>query len=156
MNKNYLSLLTVCAVLISCRSITHQDFMMNRTTQHKLPTLEAVLDTSNLSNIFSLGGFTGAGTNAGTTVNNNSWLQTSVYNASEYNDLRIQDTLTIFDNFVKNDLTNPYGEKKGYIVLNLGYRNNIARYSNIITIPLTIISLGTLSLLGFPAGSQQE
>lgn len=143
-------------LLSSCKSISHRDFMMKPTNSHKLPALEAVLDTGNLGNVFSQGGFSGTGTNLGTTMNHSSWIQTSMYNGSGFNDLRVQDTITLFDNFVKDDITNPYGEKKGYAVLKLGYRNNIFDYSNIATVIVSAGSLFTLNILGFPMGSKQE
>ena len=148
-------LLSTLFLLTNCKNITHQDYILDVNNQTKLPALEAVIDTTNLENVFSLGGFVANANNMGAT-NRNGWVQASAIAGTSFRDPRMQDTMTLFDDFVKNKVTNPYGEKKGYMVLNIGYRNTIDHYENIATAWLSIISLGTLNLLGFPFGVDED
>ncbi|MBO7244808.1 MAG: hypothetical protein J6V53_05970 [Alphaproteobacteria bacterium] len=148
-------LLSTLFLLTNCKNITHQDYILDVNNQTKLPALEAVIDTTNLENVFSLGGFVANANNMGA-AGRNGWVQASAMAGTSFRDPRMQDTMTLFDDFVKNKVTNPYGEKKGYMVLNIGYRNAIDHYENIATAWLSIISLGTLNLLGFPFGVDED
>lgn len=148
-------LLSTLFLLTNCKNITHQDYILDVNNQTKLPALEAVIDTTNLENVFSLGGFVANANNMGA-ASRNGWVQASAMAGTSFRDPRMQDTMTLFDDFVKNKVTNPYGEKKGYIVLNIGYRNRIVHYENIPMMLLGIFSLGTLNILGFPGGVHEE
>lgn len=148
-------LLSTLLFLANCKNITHQDYILDVNNQTKLPALEAVIDATNLENVFSLGGFAANSNNIGT-ANRSGWVQTSAISGTSFRDPRMQDTMTLFDDFVKNKVTNPYGEKKGYIVLNIGYRNDIVHYKSIPMIFLSVLSLGTLNLLGFPVAAKED
>ncbi len=148
-------LLSTLFFLTNCKNITHQDYILDVNNQTKLPALEAVIDTTNLENVFSLGGFVANANNMGA-AGRNGWVQASAMAGTSFRDPRMQDTMTLFNDFVKNKVTNPYGEKKGYVVLNIGYRNRIVRYESIPTLWLSIVSLGTLNLLGFPLSAEEE
>ena len=149
-------LLSTFLFLTNCKNITHQDYILDVNNQTKLPALEAVINTTNLENVFSLGGFVANANNMGTGVGNRGWVQASAMTGTSFRDPRMQDTMTLFDDFVKNKVTNPYGEKKGYIVLNIGYRNRIVHYESIATVSATVLSLGILNLLGFPFAVEEE
>ncbi len=59
-----------------------------------------------------------SGTSAGygTALSNGSAIGVAISNSTMSKDPRVQDAITIFDRDVKNNITNPYGEKKGYIL----------------------------------------
>ena len=58
-------LLSTLFFLTNCKNITHQDYILDVNNQTKLPALEAVIDTTNLENVFSLGGFVANANNMG-------------------------------------------------------------------------------------------
>ncbi len=148
---------------ISCKSITYYDLNPQPIQNEKLlPAMEPVVDLYNLESVYSLGVSSGYSVNYGHSWNNQSgtfngtsfngsgqsnWLQTGSYQSSSYRDARINDTINIFTKEVKDNITNPYGAKKGYIVLKLGYRGydncQSCRFGHAIT-------FGLLCFIGVP------
>ena len=93
-------LLSTLLFLANCKNITHQDYILDVNNQTKLPALEAVIDATNLENVFSLGGFAANSNNIGT-ANRSGWVQTSAISGTSFRDPRMQDTMTLFDDFAK-------------------------------------------------------
>lgn len=146
------TILTLFFLICSCKSITYQD--VNPTKQpnsNLLPALESVVDINNLESVYTSGSYQGSIDNFGSaygTGNWGGWLQTSSINGTHYKDSRVNDVINVFNKEVKENISSPYGTKKGYIVLKLGYRGNDHGYQYMIP---SLLSLGTLNILGFPA-----
>ena len=62
-------------------------------------------------------------------------------------DVTPNDFITLFNREVKNNITNPYGEKRGKIVCRIAGKDENPTY---ILRLLSILSLGTLNILGMP------
>ena len=153
--KKYLLLLLLLA---SCKSITYQD--VNPTinpNSNLLPALDSLVDVSNLEATYSSGSYTGQANSFGTGyVNNNGWggnFQTTAISGSYYKDARVNDIINMFDKEIKENISTPYGEKKGYITLKLGYRGSERSF----ILPfVSLLSLWTLNFIGFPYDELSE
>ncbi len=144
-------------LLAACQNISQKDFQLADFQSEKLPPLEAVVDVNNLESVFSAGGYYGTSYNNGTLYNyNSSWVQTTSISGAYVKDSRIQNTVTLFNDFVKDKVTSPYGAKKGSMRLTIDYRNNQKNYTNILTGLATVFSVYTLSLVGFPVKSYED
>lgn len=153
--KKYLFLLLF---LTSCKSISYQDVNPSINPNHNLlPALETMVDIYNLEATYSSGSYHGQANTWGTGYNgNNNWgnmFQTTSLSGTQYKDSRVNDIINIFDKEVKENISTPYGNKKGYISLKLGYRGS----DKSIIYPLTsIVSMFTLNVVGFPANELTE
>lgn len=144
-------------LLAACQNISQKDFQLADFQSEKLPPLEAVVDVNNLESVFSAGGYYSTSYNNGTLYNDNSsWVQTTSISGAYVKDSRIQNTVTLFNDFVKDKVTSPYGAKKGSMRLTIDYRNNQKNYTNILTGLATVFSVYTLSLVGFPVKSYED
>lgn len=146
-------LLIVCGLLCSCKSITYQDVNPQiAPNKELLPAMEALVDVYNLENIYSKGYSmtnsysygSGYAHNSGTVdtthhaahgnmnysnshYRGNSYMTTSSITSSKssyYGDVRVSDAIRFFEKEVEENMTNPYGEKKGFILLKLSYREH--------------------------------
>ena len=153
--KKYLLLILF---LTSCKSITYQDVNPSiNPNNNLLPALETLVDINNLESTYSSGSYVGQANNFGTGYSGNngwgSWLQTTSLSGTQYKDSRVNDIINMFDKEVKENITTPYGEKKGYSSLKLGYRGSEDSF----IYPLTsTLSLFTLNLVGFPWTELEE
>lgn len=152
--KKYILLVLL---LSACQSINYQD--VNPTinpNQNKLPAMESMIDMYNLEAVYTGGGYAGTANNLGVGYANRgwgNWVQTTAISGTQYKDARVNDVINIFNKEVKENITNPYGEKKGYISLKLGYRGEDRQP---LLAFISIISLGTINLLGFPADIKEQ
>ena len=143
----------LCTVaLCACKSIEYQDVNPPiKPNDNLLPALESVVDVSNIESVYTSGSYAGMANNFGTAYapSNNwgNWMQTTTLNATMYKDVRVNDVINVFNKEVKENITSPYGAKKGYITLKLGYRG--VDRSWWYTLP-SLLTLGTINLLGFP------
>ncbi len=150
-------ILIILVLTCSCKSITYQD--VNPTIQpnnNRLPALESVVDINNLESTYSVGSYYGIANNFGTGYGNNNWtgwVQTTTINGTQYKDTRVNDVINIFNKEVKENISNPYGEKKGYITLKLGYRDN---ESSILYLLPSMLTFCTINILGFPADKRSQ
>ena len=87
---------------------------------------------------------------------NSSWVQTTTISGAYFKDSRIQNTVTLFNDFVKDKVTTPYGTKKGSMRLTVDYRNHQKNYTNILTVLATFFTIYTLPLVGFPVKSYED
>ncbi len=134
----------------ACKSITYQDVNPEISpNKNLLPALESIVDMNNLEATYTVGSYNATANNIGTGFGGNSWAQTTYMNGTAYKDIRIKDVINVFDKEIKENITTPYGSKKGYIVLKLGYRG----VDGSIIYPLvSLATLMTINCLGFPAG----
>lgn len=141
-------LFVLLVVLCSCKSITYKDVTPDIAPNDKLlPALEPVVDVYNLEAVYSAGG---AESSADTYYNmpaNANWSSSSSANITYYKDSRVRNAINIFNKEVKENITNPFGKKKGYIVLRLGYRG--VNDNSWLFIP-SMVTVFTANLVGFP------
>ena len=145
-------------LLTSCKSITYQDVNpVINPNPNLLPALETIVDVYNLESTYSSGSYYGQADTFGTgySGNNNwsNWFQTTSLSGTQYKDPRVGDVINIFDKEVKENISSPYGSKKGYISLKLGYRGSDMSLIYPIT---TIVNLGLLNIFGFPGNKINE
>lgn len=149
MKKLFLVVLFLC----SCKSIVYED--VNPVIQpntNLLPAMDSIVDINNLESTYSSGSYSAFANNVGAGYGANNfagWLQTTAINGTNHKDARVNDVINIFNKEVKENITNPYGKKKGYIVLRLGYRAN--EYAGEYLLP-SLLTLGIINFTGFPAG----
>ena len=152
--KKYLLLILL---LSACQSINYQDVNPSiNPNPNKLPAMEPMIDMYNLEAVYTGGGYAGTANNFGVGYANRgwgNWVQTTAVSGTQYKDARVNDVINIFNKEVKENITDPYGEKKGYISLKLGYRGEDKQP---ILALLSIFSLGTINLLGFPADIRKQ
>ena len=139
-------------MLTACKSISYNDVNPEiKPNSNLLPALITVVDMNNLESVYSSGGYQGIANNYGTGYGANpwaGWAQTTVVNGTSYKDARVNDVINIFEKEVKENISSPYGEKKGYVALKLGYRG---KDTSIFYILPSMLSLFTINILGFPA-----
>lgn len=176
-------LLIVCGLLCSCKSITYQDVNPQiAPNKELLPAMEALVDVYNLENTYERGAIVtktqGYGSGSITTsghmnasINHSPYsnytsvsgfyrergdisLSSSSEARTTYeDDIRVHDVIRIFEKEVEENMTNPYGEKKGFIMLRLGYRETKYSYLHPIA---SILTLFTINFFGFPSDKVTE
>lgn len=138
--------------ICSCKSINYQD--VNPTilpNKNLLPAMNTSIDTYNLEASYSEGYFTAKASTYGSSYTNKKGFGTSFHKThmkgKNYKDKRVNDVINIFEKTVKENISTPYGTKKGTIALTIRYRenNNNKKYRAI-----SLLSFGTATLLGFP------
>ena len=145
-------ILTLFAILCSCKSITYQDVTpIISPNTHLLPALDTSVDIYNLESNYSEGFFTAKADSIGTNYTNPQGFGTSYHStrmkSKTYKDVRINDIINIFEKEVKENISTPYGAKRGTISLRIRYResDNNKKYRIV-----SLLSFGTAILLGFP------
>ena len=110
--------LTVLATIFlsSCVSMKMTDLKPDSKNIKLLPTLEPRIDLSSFESAYSLG--TSISSSVGTVIGQSqiSAIGTSITEATMSKDVRIQDAITIFDREVKDNITDPFGDSKGFIL----------------------------------------
>ncbi len=134
--------LLLLMVLYGCKSVTYQDLNpVIQPNENRLPAMHIEFDENSLNAAYPV-------------------RTVSEYNDEGYKidsrrvvDDRVGDVRNIFEEEVKENITNPYGAKKGYLKLKLGYYNN--DYSQWYIVP-SIFTVFTVNLAGFPVASSQQ
>lgn len=121
MKKTYLFLLITVAVFSSCKVIApdYSSLRQQKKLQTMLPPLKPIIDMQSLENAYS----SGMVVTSGNAYSRNSvfggvatsGLSTSTYQA----DPRVQDVAQLFENEVKNNISNFIGEQKGSVRLKI-------------------------------------
>jgi hypothetical protein len=122
-----------------------------------LPTLQTRIDLNSFESAYSLGTATSSsmGTLSGQTKIGNNKTQTtgigtSVTSTTMSKDPRIQDAITIFDRDVKDNITDPFGNSKGYILCKINASNQKV---NLGWALLSGVTLMIPNILGMPMSS---
>lgn len=104
-----LNFLVVTVVLFSsCLTIKTSDLRPLNKNSSLLPALDPKPDIGSFESVFSIGKSVGF---------SSSLSRTTALNVSTLKrDARVQDVITIFDREVKDNITQQFGDKKGYIV----------------------------------------
>ncbi len=113
--KKLTLLLSLALVLGSCASMKLSELRPSNRNEALLPTLEPIVDMYTLESIYSME-YISDRSMTYTTDTYPVGLGISFNNQVYSRDRRVQDILTLFDREVKDNITNPFGEKRGYIV----------------------------------------
>ena len=109
-----------CATVgIDIRQLTPQNKNSNL-----LPALEPRIDMHSLESAFSMGQSIGVSTGYAPALTKKSAIGSSITSTTMSKDPRVQDVVTLFDRDVKNNITNPYGDKKGYKLCKIAAAGN--------------------------------
>lgn len=145
-------LMTLFIFICSCKSITYQDVNpIISPNAHLLPALNTSVDIYNLEASYSSGSFTAKASTIGSSYTNNKGFGSSYHSTrlkgKNYKDARVNDVINIFEKEVKENISTPYGAKKGTISLKIRYResDNNKQYRIV-----SLLSFGSATLLGFP------
>lgn len=103
-------------LISSCASLKTSDLRHSNLGCVQLPTLEPRVDLNSLESVYTMGTATSSSAGYGTAVGKSSVIGSSISVSQMTKDPRVQDAITIFDREVKDCITNPYGERKGYIL----------------------------------------
>lgn len=114
--RNLFYLFVVLVLFSSCATLNMTDLKPYPKNSSLLPALEPRIDMNSFESAYSMGYSTGTSTGYGTAITKNSAIGIAVNRSSMSKDPRVQDAITIFDRDVKDNITNPYGDKKGYIL----------------------------------------
>lgn len=144
MKRTLLLILASILILASCRTIDLGLLKPSGQISPLLPALEAEFDMYSLEKLFPNHQFTDASFTS-TNVDINS--QTVNITRMNQVDATPNDLITLFDRDVKNNITNPYGEKQGRIICRIAASDH---QSNYFLRFFSVFSGGTLNLLGMP------
>jgi hypothetical protein len=141
-----LSLYTFAVIFLfaSCRTVNLSELNPQGRINPLLPALEVEFDMYSLEKNFP-DRFNSQATYSSTSmeVTSQSFNITNVKSV----DITSNDFITLFNREVKNNITNPYGEKKGKIVCRIAGKDEKATYMLRL---LSLFSFGTLNVLGMP------
>lgn len=137
-------MLASIVILASCRTIDLGLLKPSGQISPLLPALEAEFDMYSLEKLFPNHNYPDA---SYTSTNIDVNTQTiSVLKVNQV-DATPNDLITLFDRDVKNNITNPYGEKQGRIICRIAASDH---QSNYFLRFFSVFSGGTLNLLGMP------
>lgn len=147
--KAFRIVLTIGAAvfLTSCVSMKTSDLKHSNRGCVQLPTLEPRVDLSSIESVYSMGTATSSSVGYGTAIGKSSAIGSSVSVSQMTKDPRVQDVITIFDREVKDCITNPYGEKKGYIVCKFASGESKLNWGIVV---LSSFTLFVPNMLGMP------
>ncbi len=149
-NKMNLLILALTVVLLSCQTISLQDYKIGRPNEQRLPRLEPELDRESFSKPFTNQMFRIYKDESGTSQNSQDYTVNNEINLNMVgmNGIYFRESKMLFRNYVTENITRPFGEKRGYIVCRL----EIYECNN--DSPLLYVlhgaSMFTLTLLGLP------
>lgn len=115
--RNYLCLIGVIFLFSSCASLKKSDLKQSDIGCVKLPALEPRVDMNSIQSVYSVGTTTGSNVD-------NGFIGSNITVSEISKDRRVQDVITIFDREVKDCITNPFGERKGYILCKFASGNS--------------------------------
>jgi hypothetical protein len=151
-------LLTLVAHLVSsCASMKMTDLKPEPKNSKLLPTLQTRIDINSFESAYTLGTTTSTSTGTvygqsktGQNKSQVSGIGVSVSSSTMSKDPRIQDAITIFDRDVKDNITDPFGESKGYILCKI---NASKSKLNLGWALLSGVTLMIPNILGMPMGA---
>ncbi|MDI9312889.1 MAG: hypothetical protein QM535_21950 [Limnohabitans sp.] len=151
--------ISICASIFmtSCASMKMTDLKPTPKNSKLLPTLQTRIDISSFESAYTLGTSTSISTGTvygrsrtGTNSTSVSGIGVSVSSTTMSKDPRIQDAITIFDRDVKDNITDPFGESKGYILCKINASN---QKTNLGWAFLSGLTLMIPNIFGMPMGS---
>ena len=151
MNLKYIiTLVAISFILFSCKTPHITDLIPENRIDNLLPALEPHIDITSLESAYTSGTTktSGIGSSLG---HNLGIIPISLFSIESTSraDRRIHETITLFDREVKDKITNPIGENKGFVVLRIAGSNTRAS-KKVLIIP-SLLSSYTLNIIGMPA-----
>jgi hypothetical protein len=157
LSKLFYLVITGLFFMTSCASFKMSDLKPTPKNSRILPTLQTRIDLNSFESAYSLGTSSSisVGTFQGSSSNNSnsskiSGLGTAVSSSTMSKDVRIQDAITIFDRDVKDNITDPFGDFKGYILCKI---NASSEKQNLGWAFLSGLTLMVPNILGMPIGA---
>jgi hypothetical protein len=133
----HLTFLGILLFLASCASIKPTDLRPDGMGCSQLPTLEPIVDINSLESMYPTRTFS--------TYDQYGNEETVTLPPTRHK--RAQDVYTLFERDVKDCISTPYGEFKGYIICNI--RSGNSRMDDMLPI-VSIFTLGIPNILGMP------
>lgn len=139
--------------LSSCKTIAFSDLSAGKRLESNLPALTPIVDFASLESAYT------AGTSQSVGVGNSfkvfgSYMTTVGLTSTHYKDKRVMDAINIFDNEVKESITDPFGENKGFIALKVS--GSEIKYGGAGWIILHTMNFFVFTpILGVPFGSKK-
>jgi len=134
--------LFLCVILCGCKSVSYHDFIPTvQPNANLLPAMNIDIDEKSLTAAYPA--------RKVSEYDNDGRL----IDMWQRDDVRVGDVRNIFEKEVKENISELYGSKKGYITLKLGYydRDITSWYS----VPAAF-TLGTVYLVGFPYRGERQ
>ena len=114
--KKFILVPLILAILFTgCKSIYLSDLKPTPKNTKLLPALEPIVDIESLESAYSGGSSVVEVSTYNSRPSNSSYLGIGNSTSTIYKDKRVQDAITIFERDVTDNITNPFGEKKGTI-----------------------------------------
>lgn len=143
--------------MTSCATMKMSDLKPEPKINKLLPTLQTRVDMNSFESAYSLGRSTSSsvGTVSGQSQTNNnrtrvSGIGRSISSTTMSKDPRIQDAITIFDRDVKDNITDPFGDSKGFILCKINASN---KKQDLGWAVLSGLTLMIPNIFGMPIGS---
>lgn len=140
-----LFIFTLSVLCTSCKTLSFTEFRPTGKIANSLPALESVIDIRSLENAYSLGSTVSSGIATSNKVYG-SYVTVGSVSSVSYADKRVQDAITLFEREVKDNLTDPEGDKSGYIAFKIS--NGGGRESGYGLAFLSGLTCGVLNLCG--------
>lgn len=145
-------------LISSCKTLKMSDLKPEPKNSRLLPTLETRIDLSSFESAYSLGSTNSNSVGAAngqirTSNNGNTSLAgigTSITNTTMSKDVRIQDAITIFDRDVKDNITDPFGDSKGFILCKINASNKKTKMGWAVLSGFTLL---IPNIFGMPIGA---
>jgi hypothetical protein len=137
--------------LTSCRSLQYAQ--SSGSIMNPLPALEPRIDLRSLEDAYSRGEASSTGMTWGAA---NSFVHTTNSSTTYQNDPRVRDAINLFEKETKDNITMPYGKKRGYITFKITESGTKSMLMPLLTLEIVLLLPIPLMLLGLPVGYQRS
>jgi hypothetical protein len=147
MKKFFLVPVILAILLTGCKSIYLSELKPTPKNTKLLPPLEPIVNIESLESAYSSGSSVVEVSKYNTRPSNSTFLGIASSTSTIYKDKRIQDAITIFERDVTDNISNPFGEKKGSITCRIVAGEQSMKDN---WVWATAFSAFTLNLFGIP------
>ena len=147
MKKLFLIPFVLVFLFTSCKTIYLSELKPYPKNTKLLPALEPIVDIESLESAYSSGSSVVEVSTYNSRPSNSTYLGIGNSTSTIYKDKRVHDAITIFERDVTENITNPFGEKKGSITCRIVAGDQSMKDNWVWG---TAFTLFTLNLLGIP------
>lgn len=151
MRNLYLIKIWLIISIFSCKSVQISDLRTNQKNIKLLPALEVFIDVYSLESAYSLGKHITQGSSSQVGgMKDNLFISIGSFSSESFSkfDKRVQETITLLDREVKDNITNPIGKLKGHV--NFSIATSDTRSTKVLLVIPSVLSFFTINLLGSP------